>query len=156
MTDLSTVLKNEKIRNLTLGAPLTVPRNSPISEVLKKMQAERRTYAAVVENRRVVGIFTERDFLMRTVEQHPPETTPIEELITQNHAVLKEEDSVAEAIRVMSRGGYRHVLIVSSKGELLRVLGVRDLIKYLADQYPCEVYNLPPNPHQIIREAEGA
>ena len=156
VTDLSKVFESEKIKNLTLGAPLVVQRASTISEVLKKMQGERLTYAVVAENRRVVGIFTERDMMTRAVEQRPPETTPIEKLMTPNPSVLKDEDSVAEAIRIMNRGGYRHVPIVNSEGELLGVLGVRDLIRYLADHYPYEVYNLPPDPRQIIREAEGA
>ena len=76
--------------------------------------------------------------------------------MTPNPTTLKTTDSVADAIRLMNQGHYRHLPLVDENGGLVGVLGVRDLINYLAEHYPYEVYNLPPDPHQVIRAPEGA
>ncbi len=156
MSDLSKALINEKIQNLSLGMPLVVSKTATLGEVLGKITSERRAYAVIVAEGHVAGIFTERDLMTRVALQHPPLTTPIEKLMTPNPTVLKGNDSMAEAIRVMNQGGHRHVPIISEQGALQGVLGVRDLIRYLAEHFPYEVYNLPPDPEQTMREPEGA
>ena len=110
----------------------------------------------MVEGKGVIGIFTERDVLTKVVEQKVDLATPIEKLMTPDPKVLKREDSVADAIRLMNQGGYRHIPIVDDQGEVQGIVRVRDIIKYLAEHFPYEVYNLPPDPRQIIRAPEGA
>lgn len=156
MADLKKSLKDEKIQSLKLRTPLLAQRTSSLKDVLVKMKEEKKGYAVVVEGRQVVGIFTERDVLTRVVEQKLDLTTPIEKLMTQAPKVLKNSDTVADAIRLMSQGSYRHVPLVDEAGEVTGLLGVRDLIQYLAEHYPYEIYNLPPDPQQVMQTPEGA
>jgi hypothetical protein len=37
-----------------------------------------------------------------------------------------------------------------------RVVRQADIIKYLAESFPEELLNLPPRPHQRMKEPEGA
>jgi hypothetical protein len=49
-----------------------------------------------------------------------------------------------------------HIPLVNEKQELVNVLSVRTLVRFLAEFYPAEVFNIPPNPHQIASQrAEG-
>lgn len=123
------------------------------------MRKENKGYAVVLEDeasRKVAGIFTERDVMTRVVEQKVAASTPVEKVMTANPTTLKLTDSVADAIRLMSQGHYRHLPLVDDAGGLVGVLSVRDLITYLAEHYPHQVFNLPPDPHQVIRAPEGA
>jgi CBS domain-containing protein len=123
------------------------------------MRKENKGYAVVLEDeasRKVAGIFTERDVMTRVVEQKVAAATPVEKVMTTNPTTLKLTDSVADAIRLMSQGHYRHLPLVDDDGGLVGVLSVRDLITYLAEHYPHQVFNLPPDPHQVIRAPEGA
>jgi CBS domain-containing protein len=159
MADLKKALKSERIQALRLRAPLSVPKTTPLKNVFSKMRVEKKGYAVVLEDdltKRIVGIFTERDVMTRVIEQKLPASTPVENVMTANPTMLKMTDSVADAIRLMSQGGYRHLPLVDAEGRLAGVLGVRDLIGYLAEHYPHEVYNLPPDVHQVIRAPEGA
>ena len=119
------------------------------------MSEKKTGSVTVVEGMRVVGIFTERDVLTRVVEQKVNPKTPLSKLMTSDPKVLKMGDSIADAIRLMNQGSYRHIPITDEAGEVQGILSVRDIIKYLAEHFPCEVYNLPPGP-QIIRAPEGA
>jgi CBS domain-containing protein len=122
------------------------------------MREEKKGYAVVIDpaGGTVAGIFTERDVMTRVIEQKLPATTPVEKVMTPSPKTLKVTDSVADAIRLMNQGRYRHLPLVDADGRLVGVLGVRDVIGYLAEHYPHEVYNLPPDPHQVIRAPEGA
>ncbi|HCU25972.1 MAG TPA: CBS domain-containing protein [Deltaproteobacteria bacterium] len=150
-------LKTEKIRNLsTREAAVTVSRSMPYAEVRRRLREQRSGCAVVLEGRKVVGIFTERDALIRGLIAAPDPATPIENLMTPKPKVLDREDSVAVAIRLMHDGKYRHLPVVDRKKEYLGVVSVRDIIFYLAENFPLEIYNLPPDPHQISTAPEGA
>ena len=81
---------------------------------------------------------------------------PVEGVMTKNPKTLRMTDTVADAIVLMNQGSYRHIPIVDTNGSVQGIVSVRDVIKYLAEHYPYEVYNLPPDPHQIMRSPDGA
>lgn len=159
MSDLTKRLKDETIQSLQLRPPLVVSRSAALKDVFRKMKDQKRGCAVVLQDESkgtVAGIFTERDVMTRVIEQKLPGSTPVVNVMTENPKTLRLSDSVADAINVMNQGHYRHLPLVDDEGRLAGVLGVRDLISYLAEHYPHEVYNLPPDPHQVIRAPEGA
>ena len=160
MKDLGKTLRAEKIQNLKLREPLAIPHSTTLKDVLERMKAESRGYAVILKGKKVVGIFTERDALMRVAGQGPGYkeslSDPIEKFMTPDPKCLTLEASVADVIRLMSERSYRHVPLLNDKGELQATVGVRDLLGFLAEHFPYEVYNLPPNPQQVPLSAEGA
>lgn len=155
MKDLKKVLKEERIHGLRMRPPVCLPKETPLKRVLEMMREKKTGCAILTDEKKIVGIFTERDALTRVVEQKIDLKTPIEKLMTPDPKVLKIEDSVADAIRLMNQGGYRHIPILDSREWVQGVVSVRDILKYLAEHFPYEVYNLPPDP-QVIRAPEGA
>lgn len=155
MGDLKTILKEEKIRGLPFYPLLCLPQKTPLRQVLNAMREKRNGCVIAMDGKKVTGILTERDVLTRVVEQKLDPETPMEKVMTPNPKVLKMEDSVADAIRLMNQGSYRHLPILDASGEVQGLVSVRQIIRYLAEHFPYEVYNLPPNP-QIIRAPEGA
>lgn len=149
-------LKTEKIRNLATREGLTVSPELSLGEVVKRMQERRTGCAVVLQGKKVVGIFTERDALIRGLIASTPAETPIESLMTKKPKVLDREDTLAVAIRLMHDGKYRHLPVVNGKREYLGLVSVRDIVYYLSENFPLEIYNLPPDPHRISSSAEGA
>ncbi|MCC6273886.1 MAG: CBS domain-containing protein [Deltaproteobacteria bacterium] len=149
-------LKTEKIRNLATREGLTVPPDLPLGEVVRRMQERRTGCAIVVSGKKVMGIFTERDALIRGLLANVAPETPIQKLMTPKPKVLDREDTLAVAIRLMHDGKYRHMPVVNAKREFLGIVSVRDIVFYLSENFPLEIYNLPPDPHRISRSAEGA
>ena len=154
--DMNKVLKSEKIQSLRLRTAVSLERSTPLKKVLDAMRVNKTGAVVIVDNKKIVGIFTERDAMTRVVEQKIDGNTPIEKLMTPDPKVLRMEDSVADVIQLMNKGGYRHIPLVDSQGEIQGMVTVRDIIKYLAEHFPYEIYNLPPDPNQIMQAPEGA
>ena len=63
-----------------------------------------------------MGIFTQRDILYRTALEEIDDSTPIEKLMSPDPVSLQPHERLADAIRVMAEGGYRHLPLVDDKG----------------------------------------
>ena len=152
-------LETEKLSQLTLKEPVFVTPDTGLFVVFERMRAAKSGCALVREDDRLIGIFTERDVLTRVIVAKAKLSTPIKDVMTANPETLSIDSAVGEAIRVMSKGGYRNIpLTTTASGgtEVIRVLSMRDLVKYFGSNFPLEVYNLPPNPHQVQTAREGA
>ncbi len=153
--DFEKLLKTEKIANLSTSEAVVVSPKEPVKEVIRKMQGARTGCAVVAEDKKVAGIFTEQDALCRFLLNQVPAETPIEKLMTKKPKFLKKEDSVALAIRFMNEGKYRNLPIVDAEGDFIGLFSVRDIVEYLSELYPSDIYNLPPDPRQVAKQPEG-
>jgi CBS domain-containing protein len=109
-----------------------------------------------MDGKKIVGIFTERDALKRGLLAGASPDTPIEKLMTPDPVAVDPDDNLAVAIRLMHEGKYRHLPIVDRNDEYLGIISVRDIVMYLSENYPYEVYNQPPDPHKVSVAPEGA
>ena len=81
----------------------------------------------VVEDGRLVGIFTERDAVERVFAGGlDPQLTLLAEVMTPQPDTIGPNHSVDEAIRRMDEFGYRHLPVVEAD-RVLGVLSIRDL-----------------------------
>ena len=111
---------------------LAVAPGAAATEVIDQMKQSRLGCALVLDNKKLVGIFTERDLLNKlTGETAQPETTPISKLMSPNPEVLHETDSIAAALNKMSMGRYRHLPVQKSDGTYC-VTSIKHVLKYLA------------------------
>ena len=102
-----------------------------------------------------MGIFTERDVLLKVIDSDLPLDTPISALMTPDPATLRRNDSIGDAIRLMSQGGYRNIPIIRSTGKVKATLSSSDIVDFIVAHTPMAVYNLPPRLHQIMQRPEG-
>ena len=159
-TSLGKNLATEKLSQLDLKAPVFVGPKTDIFTVLEQMRTAKSGCALIQEGTALKGIFTERDVLTRVVKAKTPLETPICDVMTADPKTLAIESTVGTAIRLMIKGGYRNLPLTTrnkqGETEVIRVLSVRDLVKYFGSNFPSEVYNLPPDPHQVQTAREGA
>jgi CBS domain-containing protein len=88
----------------------------------------------VVENDKLVGIFSERDALMKlNVDAAKFLSRPISQFMTADPVTLETNDKIAFALHKMNLGGYRHVPILFH-GQLVGVISIRDILRYLTDR----------------------
>lgn len=128
-------LVKDRINTLEQKEPCTVPPNTPVGEVLHRMADNQIGCVMIVEDGKPVGIFTERDALMKlNTEAVALSDRPISEFMTANPTTLADTAKVAFALHRMDLGGYRHLPIVSSKSELKGIISVRSILGYLKDR----------------------
>jgi CBS domain-containing protein len=107
------------------------PDNSAL-EAIGKMKAAGLGCALVLEDGKLVGIFTERDLLNKlTGKDARPDNTTVKELMSSDPEILSEKDSVATAVNKMSIGRYRHIPIRKSDGSY-SVISIKHVLKYIA------------------------
>ena len=88
-------------------------------------------YALVADGGNLVGIFTDRDAVLK-VAGLPLRSRPIAELMTRDPVVLRHDDTVAVAIHKMAVGGFRHIPIVED-GRPIGIVSARDVFGHLAE-----------------------
>lgn len=93
-----------------------------------EMMSDRRIGAAmVVDQGRLVGIFSERDLLTRVVAQgRNPATTKVADVMTLDPHTLPPDASPREALQIMEKGKFRHLPIVDGD-EIIAIISIRDL-----------------------------
>ena len=103
-----------------------------VSTAVSGMLETATSCALVVEDHRLVGIFTGRDFLRRIgVEKRDPARTQLRDVMTANPRSLHAHDCVSFAIKQMAQEGYRHVPIVDAEQRPVSVLDTRIVISHL-------------------------
>ncbi|HYX28733.1 MAG TPA: CBS domain-containing protein [Pyrinomonadaceae bacterium] len=111
---------------------LAVSPQAAANEVIDQMKQSRLGCALVLDQGKLVGIFTERDLLNKlTGNAALPGTTRIDQLMSANPEVLRDTDSVAAALNKMSLGRYRHIPVQKSDGTYC-VTSIKHVLKYLA------------------------
>jgi CBS domain-containing protein len=111
--------------------PVVVAPNTPVGEVLKILVNNTIGCVMVVEGEKILGIFTERDALLKLNTQAGELAgRPISEFMTANPQILSVDDKIVFAVQRMDLGGFRHVPLVDEKGQLVGVVSVRDILQY--------------------------
>jgi len=135
--------------------PLLVSPDATLGDVLQLMRTHRTGSVLVCEERKLLGIFTERDAL-KWMASGKPADQPIADTMSRDLATLDEHATVGEAIRLMSKGSYRRLPIVSTEGQPTGVAAVHGIVHFLVDHFPQTIYTLPPKPGSVTSEREGA
>ncbi|MFN0042915.1 MAG: cyclic nucleotide-binding/CBS domain-containing protein [Alphaproteobacteria bacterium] len=100
-----------------------------------QIMAERRLGAVmVVKAKKLVGIFTERDMVLRVVAAGlNPTKTKLAAVMTANPDTLAPDDFAREALDRMATKGYRHLPVVEN-GRPVGMVSVRDLYAIVVDR----------------------
>ncbi len=127
-------LLRDRIERLWPKSPSTVAPDVPVGDVLKKMVDERIGCVMIVDKDKLVGIFSERDALMKLNADAPKFLArPISQFMTADPVTLETSDKIAYALHNMNMGGYRHVPILF-EGKLAGVISIRDILRYLTER----------------------
>jgi CBS domain-containing protein len=154
--DIQVHLNNETVAELEPPAGLRVSPTTPVRETVELMQQSRTGCALVCEGSKLVGIFTEQDYLRRVVGKGRDLNAPISECMSRSPATVRATDSIATLIRRIHEGRYRRIPVVSDRDELLGCVTVRNLVRHLAEHFPAAVYNLSPVSKPMQHDREGA
>ena len=101
----------------------------------RRMVEHRIGALLVVEDGRLVGIFSERDLLKRVVaEGKDPAATRIGEVCSTNVATVSETADPATCARLIRDRGFRHLPVVDDDGSPVGILSARDFLQHVADE----------------------
>jgi CBS domain-containing protein len=108
--------------------PLLAPKSTTVLDAAHRMKQEGKGALLVVEGSKLIGIFTERDALFRVIAAgRDPATTTLSEVMTPQPQTIHPDEPFLHAMRIMHRGGFRH-LPVAEHGRPLGIVSARDAL----------------------------
>jgi len=93
----------------------------------------------VLQEGRMIGIFSERDLMIRVVVAgKDPAQTPVGEVMTEDPLTIAPDEPLETCMTLMKRHGFRHLPICAGR-ELKGVISLRDILLHNLDEKDDEV-----------------
>ena len=134
-SDIERSVLSDRIAVLNPKPPVTVSPETAVSEVLDLLVKKGIGCVFVVEADRLVGVFTERDSLMRIgADASEIRNSAVSQFMTPNPQSLPLNAKIAFAVRMMDVGGYRHIPVVDASFRPVGAISARDILRYFAEK----------------------
>lgn len=109
----------------------TVEKTATVAEAVREMNEKGVGALLVMEGRRPIGIFTERDVLRRVVDaDKDPALLRVAEVMTRHLIMIAPNFRVEEAMELMTARRFRHLPVVE-EGEVVGMLSSGDLMRWV-------------------------
>lgn len=130
-----------------LISPITAPLLSPqtsLEQAIKALQAVPLGCALITERNQLLGIFTERDLLVRCASlDQPTLNDTVGNYMTKNPQSIKSNASVARLLHLMSVGGFRHAPVVGPGADQLRLVSSKNFVDFIHRNVTKKLATLP-------------
>ena len=129
--DLGTRMRSGKVSDLKPRPAVSVAPEDTVADVVLLMREEKVGAVLVTKAGKVVGIMTERDVLYEVAGSRDPKAVNVIDVMHVDPDFLDADEPVAHAFHHMSVGGYRHMPVELTDGNV-GMVSSRDLLAYLA------------------------
>jgi len=107
---------------------ISCPSETTVSEAALLMKRHEIGALMVVDDGKLVGVFTERDALFRVVaEGRDTQSTRLADVMTVHPQTIDPDQSFVQALHMMHEGRYRHVPVVEN-GRPVGMISARDAL----------------------------
>lgn len=107
---------------------ISCPSDTTVSEAALLMKRHEIGALMVVDDGKLVGVFTERDALFRVVaEGRDTQSTRLADVMTAHPQTIDPDQSFVQALQMMHEGRYRHVPVVEN-GRPVGMISARDAL----------------------------
>jgi CBS domain-containing protein len=124
------------IRDICSKPAVTASPDTTTQEAAHRMRT-RRVGALVVVNEagEPLGVLTDRDITINVVALgRDPATVRMRDLVRRRATVIREDQGVLDATRLLSRRGVRRLPVVTRAGKLVGILSLDDLLMLLGSE----------------------
>ncbi len=134
--ELQRTLAEEFVPAIELGPCVELDPNTPVQQAVLALHRLKVSSLLVVDDGRLVGIFTERDVLEKVAERFSRlADTPVCEVMTAEPIVVYECDPMGAALAAIAVGGYRHVPVLSVSDKVLGIVSPRRVFDFLESRF---------------------
>ena len=106
---------------------VTATATTSVTDAAKLMRQRKVGAVMVVEDGKLVGVFTERDAAFRVLADGRDGTATLAEMMTPNPQTIHPDKPFTHALDMMYRGGFRHVPVVE-EGRPVGIVSARDAL----------------------------
>jgi CBS domain-containing protein len=124
------------VRDICTKVVVTVSPEATVHEAAHRMWT-RKVGALVVtgDTGKPVGILTDRDIVVRVVALgKDPAKVQVGSVLRRNLTVIREDQGILDATKILSRRGVRRLPVVDAKGKLVGIVALDDLLRLLGSE----------------------
>lgn len=115
-------------RDVMTRNPACVSEKDSIRDAAKIMAKEDTGVVPVVEGKKIVGMITDRDIVVRLVaEGKDANSSKVTEAMSKNVRSVKEDAPVSEVLSLMSKSQIRRVPVVNNDNEIVGIISIGDI-----------------------------
>ena len=117
-----------KIRDVMNKGVQTVPPETLLFDVAKKMKMHDVGAVLVSKEGRLVGMITDRDIALRCVaEQHHPAETTAEQVMSPEFLYCGQMDEAEDVASIMGQSGVRRLVVLDADKKMVGIVSLGDL-----------------------------
>ena len=130
------------------GAVFAVDPSIMVYKAIEQMCERNIGGLLIVENEKLVGIFTERDYARKLIlKGKSSKDTAISELMTKNPFTVKTDSTIEECMAIMTEKHIRHLPVVDDE-KLTGVISIGDVVKQIIQDQKAIIEHLESYIHQ--------
>ena len=123
---ISAILAHKKVSTVWSIGP-----NATVIDAIRLMDEKNVGALPVVENGKLVGIVSERDYTRKVLlKGRSSKDTPVSDIMTKELLTVNSGDSVAECMRIMTEKRVRHLPVLEGT-KLVGILSIGDVVNWL-------------------------
>ena len=140
MHKVKVLLRN---RNLVYAGP-----NETALDAARRMESARVGALVVLDEGRVVGVITERDYARNVfLKGKASPTTPVHEAMAEEVLSVGRTETTRDCMAIMTGKRTRHLLVMED-GELLGILSIGDLVRSIVAEQDMTIEQLEQYIHR--------
>ena len=119
------------VKDFMTRAPETVSPDDDLRVVFNMLSDKRIRQAPVVEDKKLVGMVTDRDLRMALVQHAAEPHLTVKSIMTPEPVTVSEDISLEEAGGILTGHKFNAAPVLSSQGELTGILTTTDILRGL-------------------------
>lgn len=133
---LERALVEETIAAIQTRPYVQISPDHAVYRALQVLAGLRISSLLVVQDGKLVGVFTERDTLQRVASRYREiHTMQVADVMTCDPVVVYETDPAATALGAIVAAGYRHVPVLDLQEQVVGVISPRRVLAFLQDRH---------------------
>ena len=88
----------------------------------------------IIEQEKLVGIFTERDYARKVIlKGKASKEIQVKEIMTENPTTVSSDSGIEECMQLMTNKFIRHLPVIDD-GKLIGIISIGDVVKYIIEE----------------------
>lgn len=116
--------------------------DAKVMEAVRLMNEHKVGALVVIHNQLPVGMFTERDVLLRVVDAgKDPGQTAVKEVMTEKLIIIHPETTIEDSMRIITQKRCRHLPVMDGD-RMIGLISIGDLMRWIVREHKNYIDNL--------------
>jgi len=132
----------EQLLKFKGGKTWSVTPQATVYEALQKMSEKDTGAVLVIEQGKLVGIFTERDYARKLILKGKfSRDTVVRDLMTQDVLYVEPQNSIADCMLLMTNNRVRHLPVIDNQ-QLVGIVTIGDVVRQIISEQESTIQQL--------------